>query len=200
MLRRLFTLLSALSLLLCAATAALWARSYFVLDAVAGCVSETPTSGTYGQAFSNRGAISLRRFDVTLTGAAAPPPGYRVRDGINIDVGQQRHWTRGDPQPWAQGRFHYLLGFSSYDGTYRRRPLRDVTQFERDRGITLPHWLPMVFAAAAPALWWRQSRKRMQRSRGRAGLCEACGYDLRGTPDRCPECGAVPGGAPATAA
>ena len=56
--------------------------------------------------------------------------------------------------------------------------------------VVVPCWLLLIITAAAPALWLRrlvrQRRRRIER------CCPHCGYDLRGSPDRCPECGAIP--------
>jgi hypothetical protein len=47
----------------------------------------------------------------------------------------------------------------------------------------------LVSGAIACAWLWRRQTKKIARRRRAAGACEACGYDLRGTPQRCPECG-----------
>ncbi|HEY8665191.1 MAG TPA: hypothetical protein VIL86_00940 [Tepidisphaeraceae bacterium] len=54
-------------------------------------------------------------------------------------------------------------------------------------GITFPAWFLALLFAILPTLWLR--RWRIVRRRNRLGLCQHCGYDLRATPDRCPECG-----------
>jgi hypothetical protein len=52
--------------------------------------------------------------------------------------------------------------------------------------LHLPHWFLLVVFALPLAL-----RLMARKPRGRVGMCQVCGYDLRATPDRCPECGTV---------
>jgi hypothetical protein len=56
--------------------------------------------------------------------------------------------------------------------------------------VTAPIWAIVLVAALLPFASV-VSLVRRRRAR-RKGLCPACGYDLRATRDRCPECGAAP--------
>jgi len=50
--------------------------------------------------------------------------------------------------------------------------------------IVIPLWLPTTIFACFALI-------RLPLQRRRVGKCPACGYDLRATPDRCPECGLI---------
>jgi hypothetical protein len=56
--------------------------------------------------------------------------------------------------------------------------------------VSIPWFVPAMFAAVlaiAPIQVLR--RKRQEEQRRAFGLCEGCGYDIRESPDKCPECG-----------
>ena len=58
--------------------------------------------------------------------------------------------------------------------------------------VGVPCWAVVVSTGVLPALWVRQwTRGRRRRWRTARGLCPGCGYDLRATPGKCPECGHV---------
>ena len=58
------------------------------------------------------------------------------------------------------------------------------------RGV--PLWLIVAVTAALPACRAVAFLRAVWSKRHRQGHCHRCGYDLRATPERCPECGAAP--------
>jgi hypothetical protein len=53
--------------------------------------------------------------------------------------------------------------------------------------IVVPAWFGLIVTGALPALWIK--RRLAARRAHPPGCCPTCGYDLRATPERCPECG-----------
>ena len=75
---------------------------------------------------------------------------------------------------------------------YVRRPDQSFAWRPYNATMTVHfRWL-VVMSLIVPVIWiyvlWRD--RKVRRARGE-GMCVGCGYDLRASPDRCPECGRV---------
>jgi len=116
-------------------------------------------------------------------------------DGVTLASGFA--WASGDAMRmhlWLEHRETSILGFTAERGFWQgpfSSGFGDSLQWSAyERAFEVPHWSIALLTAILPALTLR--RTWLRRRRSRAGLCHRCGYDLRASPDRCPECGAAP--------
>ena len=184
----LFTLCSAVSLVLWAATGIVGALSH-QRGLGAEWAFETADAGVWRQCFIGvDGGTSiwrLKRVDARSVKAEdfdlLPKRGFRWLQ-----------WAEptGDPV----GQFPSGWAWSGWGFAYRDdNALLSFGYMSRSRTLIVPCWALLLVFGVLPATWY--VRRRRVRHRRLAGLCPSCGYDLRATPGRCPECGAVLGGA-----
>jgi hypothetical protein len=185
MIRRLFTMASGISLLICLATLLLWAWSKRVEMAH---VLFAAADGRVWQASVGAGEIQVLTVapfrHVGLRNAVALRKGGEPRQIDAVAVGANRR-TR---PTWVRGRLHWQPPTHTFG--FETVSLTDVPEAVVFRRITLPFWvLPLVTAGGAGFALWQAARRIRRRRRRRSGCCLHCGYDLRASTDRCPECG-----------
>jgi len=178
--RWLFNISAAMSLLLCVLIFGLWLRSYTSRDEVLW-MSWNSKIVRYSE---KAVAWDQGQLDVVYHSVDYPPG-----------------WTwANDPRKAGWRFFSYPLGPGTLEWNWWRYESngagvgrgRLMGSFDRAYKIEVAMGPLIVLTAITPAWWiWTALRRRNKRM---PGYCRVCGYDLRATPERCPECGTVPSG------
>lgn len=177
-----FNGLTVLSLLLCILTMVLWMRSYRICEFM-----RFDPQGDWGRMHNATHHWMSIDF-ISIHGEMGLQ--FHKGDGWPSDRGIfQTRWTwisnvRMVP-PGPDATIAQKLGITFF----HEKLIRSSGPEER-YSIGLPYWIIGVATAFLPGLgarrYWRSKSIKL------LGRCDVCGYDLRATPHRCPECGTVP--------
>ncbi len=190
--RGLIGLVTLLSLLLCIVSLVGWVRSFWIADSYFW--------GTPGEleqlVYSSSGRAGFRKSEISwgvVRGRVREDGVWReanfrvVADvpPLQLDAGR-RYQRRG--RSWFETYLHDERGALGFVHSQRTTAGSNgaITHETHDAA---PYWFLVLIFAIAPLLGastWGQRRRRR-----RLGLCQQCGYDLRGNIGSCPRCGAV---------
>jgi hypothetical protein len=185
--RWLFYGVAGLSLLLCVATAAMWVRSYRWND-------------NFGYAFSrNESGAALFAVVVWWEGGRVNLDLGAATQGVFWDNPRENsvlYWVRDAYNGGLAAQVQAEVDDGARAGDWYHFGIFISRTFSMPQSngiwIQVPILLPELLFAALPGFigFTTLRRRLLLRYRRRHGLCIHCGYDLRATPKRCPECGA----------
>jgi hypothetical protein len=194
--RRLFTIATALSLLLCIGTAGFWIESYHAT--LKWSFPKGPPDpadpDTYRQGRARR--LGIDSYVGTIHFVSS-----KYRATPQCDTGS--YGTPGDIGP-----NHYeipvksrnALGFAWFNGNLDVSAWESTNPLWHYRSLVIPYWfITLVTACPAIFLGAQTFRSSRRRSKHPIGVCPICAYDLRASKDRFPECGTlIPQNTPGT--
>ena len=197
--RRLFTLCTALSLLLCVAACLLWARGHWRREGVFHYGDDHRGRGVANDAgvviawhsYGRQPGPLERKADWGFHSTPQDRFSERSRElwqiggvlGFNVSV--MEGYFEDETSFLGESSFHGLIQPASTPLTFPPGALR-----YGGTSVVIPHCLLASATAVLPArvaLAALRARRRRRRH-----LCPSCGYDLRASPGVCPECGATP--------
>ena len=182
-LRRLASATAIASLLLCMTTAVLWVRSYWKSDCW-GRFGYVVKSHLYHQQFiqSEKGRLAISDWGVVMDDRTVAHMDERAakrdfdyqwkRIGWGIWWPEQHRWWENVALIRVQKNTKNAVAMGVGSGF----------------NLVVPYWVLTLLFLVSPAMW---SVRRWRTRRWRPGLCRNCGYDLRESRERCPECGRV---------
>lgn len=158
------------SAILCVIIFVLWIRSYFIMD---GCGAEL-----HGLDWMMSSAVGAADMEVDNAGL------FDSFHHDSVDIGRHNLWLL-----MRASRPFYGLGFRL--DLHKATPpyLAPTAGQYHGMSAAIPFWFGVV--AAGLPLSRRAFITCRKRRRKLAGRCLLCGYDLRVSVERCPECGAV---------
>lgn len=182
-------LLTLASLLAAIASVLLWIRTIWYVDLVFQLSGPLHLSSYHG-----RLSVRWEKIPVQSGGTEADTAARWVHSGLRRDshvmhgntIDELMTWAESDDnQPRENIRFQFI-GFHFY---YQATQTQIAPRFDPLWEVRIPYWMLLLATLLWPtwrlAVWWRQRRRRQR------GQCLQCGYDLRGSGNACPECGAT---------
>jgi hypothetical protein len=177
-----FNMLAVVSLVLCVALILAWVRSELVPDELDYFrFTQSKPSSTRLWTLQSDDGVLFTRLDTTEFNAV----------GLAYDLSIQPFPLNG----WSYSRpfrVKYILDVKSFakDLGFEFEMVNGTNMYHRtysSHAISVPYWLLVSLTALLPFDAIRTRLRRVEPNH-----CVRCNYDLRATPDRCPECGEAP--------